>query len=203
MAEKDTGRVRRVQNGVVSATNAIDLNVANQNERGLLGLELHPNFPATPFAYLYYSSTTGPDGGAWLANRLSRFTWNGSTLGSEVVIRTFGSAADGDPDSPNHNAGPIVFGPDNRLYGTTGDLERDFAEQNNQGAAERLGARGRDLPPEPNGTIPAGNPFASHANSRLPSLVRLRRAQHLRDRVRSAHGKPLGYGERSRIATTR
>ena len=64
MTEKETGRVRRVQNGVLSGTIVLDLNVSTDSERGLLGLELHPNFPATPFVYLYYSATTGSDGGA-------------------------------------------------------------------------------------------------------------------------------------------
>ena len=105
VTEKNTGRVRRVQNGVVSPTIALDLNVANDSERGLLGLELDPNFPTNRFVYLYYSATTGGDGGAWLDNRLSRFTWNGSTLGSEVVLMTFGSAADGEATGPNHDAG--------------------------------------------------------------------------------------------------
>ena len=44
---------------------------------------------------------------------------------------TFGSGANGQAQGPNHDAGPIIFGPDN-FYGTTGDLNRDLAEQNNQ-----------------------------------------------------------------------
>jgi glucose/arabinose dehydrogenase len=165
VAEKNTGRVLRVQNGVVSGTTALDLNVANDGERGLLGLELDPNFPATLFVYLYYSSTTGSDGGAWLDNRLSRFTWNGSTLGSEVVLMTFGSAADGLGNGPDHDAGPILFGPDNLLYGTTGDLLRNFAEQNNQSQATVSALVGGIYRLNSNGTIPVSNPFASNPNS--------------------------------------
>ena len=63
VTEKDTGRVRRVQGGVVSPTLALDLNVANHSERGLLGLELDPSFATNGFVYLYYSATTGGDGG--------------------------------------------------------------------------------------------------------------------------------------------
>jgi aldose sugar dehydrogenase len=165
VTEKETGRVRRVQNGVVSGTVVLDLNVSTDSERGLLGLELHPDFPATPSVYIYYSSTTGSDGDAWLDNRLSRFTWNGSTLGSEAVLMTFGSAADGEAEGPNHDAGPILFGPDNLLYGTTGDLNRDFAEQNNQSQPNVSALVGGIYRLNANGTIPAGNPFTSHANS--------------------------------------
>jgi glucose/arabinose dehydrogenase len=166
VTEKDTGRVLRVQNGAVSPTIALDLNVANDSERGLLGLELDPNFtPTNGLVYLYYSATLAADGGPWLENRLSRFTWNGSTLGSEVVLMTFGSAADGEAQGPNHDAGPILFGPDNLLYGTTGDLNRNFAEQNNQGQANVSALVGGIYRLNANGTVPGTNPFVSSPNA--------------------------------------
>jgi glucose/arabinose dehydrogenase len=128
-------------------------------------MELHPDFPTTPFVYLYYTSTTGGDGGPWLDNRLSRFTWNGSALGSEVVLKTFASAGDGMAAAANHQAGPILFGPDNLLYGTTGDLTRDFAEQNNQSQAGVSSLMGGIYRLNADGSIPPTNPFASNPNS--------------------------------------
>src|SRR5688500_13432318 len=44
VVEKNTGRVLRVIDGVVTGT-ALDLAVNNASERGLLGIALHPNFP--------------------------------------------------------------------------------------------------------------------------------------------------------------
>ena len=41
VAEKNTGMVKRVVNGVVQST-VLDLSVNNSSERGLLGLALHP-----------------------------------------------------------------------------------------------------------------------------------------------------------------
>jgi len=165
VTEKDTGRVRRVQNGVVSPTIALDLAVANASERGLLGIALDPSFATNRFVYLYYSSSSGGDGGAWVDNRLTRYTWNGSTLGSPVLLMTFGSAADGEASGPNHDAGPLLFGPDDLLYGTTGDLNRDFAEQNNQSQAGVSALVGGIYRLNANGTIPSSNPFRSNANS--------------------------------------
>jgi len=165
VTEKNTGRVLRVQNGVVSPTIALDLDVVNDSERGLLGLELDPNFATNGFVYLYYSASDGGDPPAWLDNRLSRFTWNGSTLGSEFVMMTFGSTADGLATDPYHDAGPILFGPDGLLYGTTGDLNRNFAEQNNQSQPTVSALVGGIYRLNSNGTIPAGNPFASNPNS--------------------------------------
>ena len=41
---------------------ALDLAVNSSSERGLLGIALHPNFPTTPYVYLYNTeSTTGAD----------------------------------------------------------------------------------------------------------------------------------------------
>ena len=59
--EKATGQVKRVTNGAVAAT-VLDLDVNFFSERGLLGIALHPRFPADPGVYLYWSeSTTGAD----------------------------------------------------------------------------------------------------------------------------------------------
>src|SRR5262245_23392653 len=51
--EKATGQVKRVVNGAVQGA-VLDLAVNSGSERGLLGIALHPNFPATPYVYLYW-----------------------------------------------------------------------------------------------------------------------------------------------------
>ena len=104
--EKDTGRVKRVTDGVVGAT-VLDLGVNNTSERGLLGIALHPDFPANPGVYLYWTCRrpaapadpffAGRDGVPrrrtcscptpatssqvpLLGNRVDRFIWDGSAL---------------------------------------------------------------------------------------------------------------------------
>ena len=57
LLEKNTGRVKRVVNGVVQST-VLDLAVNNASERGLLGIALHPNFPSNPGVYLFWSCRT-------------------------------------------------------------------------------------------------------------------------------------------------
>ena len=66
----------------------LDVSVDSASERGLLGIALHPNFPTTPFVYLYYtqSNIAGDTTGSALANRVYRYTWNGSALISPVLI---------------------------------------------------------------------------------------------------------------------
>src|SRR4051812_1359717 len=142
VTEKATGRVQRVTNGVISTV--LDLNVNSNSERGLLGLALHPNFPTTPYVYLYWTeSTTGADTATatavnLLGNRVDRFRWNGSTLTMDRPIIAL-HARQNDPTNQaggvvqergNHNGGKINFGPDGKLYIEMGDNGRRGQLQN-------------------------------------------------------------------------
>ena len=125
--EKATGKVQRVVNGAVQST-VLDLAVNGSSERGLLGIALHPNFPANPGVYLYWTCTVaappaanpfsptkescdnppvpGPDSNNILAvplrgNRVDRFVWNGSTLTFDrnlIMLHAFQN--DGAPAPP-------------------------------------------------------------------------------------------------------
>lgn len=135
--EKNNGRVRRVVAGAVHST-VLDLPVNFASERGLLGIALHPDFPADPGVYLFWTeSTTGGDTNVLgqtplLGNRVDRFTWNGSTLTHErnlIRLRALQHDA-GQPERGNHDGGVIRFGPDGRLYVFVGDLGRRGGTQN-------------------------------------------------------------------------
>lgn len=165
--EKASGLVRRWQSGVIS--NVLTLSVNTNSERGILGIALDPQFNgARPYGYVYYSRQVA---GSWTENRLSRFTWNGSTFSSEVPLLSF--PADGtQANGPNHNGGPIKFGADGLLYGTTGDLNRNRVEQNQAtGTSAQTGGiyRYDTSVVQANGTIVgdpfATNPFRTNANA--------------------------------------
>jgi glucose/arabinose dehydrogenase len=135
--EKSTGRVRRVVDGVVGAT-VLDLAVNSGSERGLLGIALHPDFPADPGVYLYWTeSTTGADTTVLsetplLGNRVDRFTWDGSSLTFDrnlIRIRAIQEDA-GQPPRGNHDGGMLAFGADGRLFVFTGDVGRRGNLQN-------------------------------------------------------------------------
>jgi glucose/arabinose dehydrogenase len=134
--EKATGRVVRVQGN--SQTTVLDLAVNSGSERGLLGIALHPGFPATPQVFLYWTqSSTGSDTGVLsetplLGNRIDSFVWNGSSLtqGTNVIrLRAIQQDA-GQPARGNHDGGVIRIGPDNKLYVFVGDLGRRGNLQN-------------------------------------------------------------------------
>ena len=147
--EKNTGRVLHVVNGAVQSV-VLDLAVNFGSERGLLGIALHPDFPTNPGVYLYWTCRTAappanpffpdlticpgaPDLGAdtgdllsvpLLANRVDRFTWNGSALlwdRNLITLRGFqndgapvppGQGDEAQPPRGNHDAGVLRFGPD-------------------------------------------------------------------------------------------
>ena len=150
------GTVRRFTNGGALST-ALTLPVANDNfERGLLGIAVDPGFAANGHVYLYHSA--GTSAGAWIENRLTRYTWNGSALTSPLAMGTFGTSSDGQAIGGNHNGGVLTFGPDGKLYGVAGDLNRNRVEQNNK--ATTLSANtGGVFRLNPDGTVPADNPF--------------------------------------------
>jgi aldose sugar dehydrogenase len=114
--EKASGKVQRVTNGSIVGT-ALDLPVNSASERGLLGIALHPDFPKTPYVYLYWTeSTTGGDSTdlatvGLLGNRVDRYVWTGSTLlHDRNIIRLRAYQADfGQPLRGNHNGGVLAF----------------------------------------------------------------------------------------------
>ncbi|HEX8130786.1 MAG TPA: PQQ-dependent sugar dehydrogenase [Pyrinomonadaceae bacterium] len=135
--EKATGKVIRNQFGVAPGT-VLDLAVNSASERGLLGIALHPQFPANPRVYLYWTEsstgtdTTNADEVPLLGNRVDSFLWNGSTLTLErnlIRLRALQQDA-GQPSRGNHNGGIIRFGLDGKLYVIMGDNGRRGLLQN-------------------------------------------------------------------------
>lgn len=173
--EKNTGRVKLVENGAVVAT-VLDLPVNNASERGLLGIALHPDFASNGYVYLYYTrSSTGTDTStqsAWTDNRVERYTWNSSSLANPTLIVSFPRDTSQN-NGPNHDGGVILFGPEGLLYGVTGDLNRGTLtngriEQNTSTTA--VASVGGIFRLNPDGSIPPDNPFISHADARIRRL---------------------------------
>ena len=137
VAEKNTGQVQRVRDGVLLGS-VLDLNVNFASERGLLGIALHPQFATNRAVYLYWTeSTTNGDSEVLsetplLGNRVDRYTWNGNTLTPHSnIIRLRALQQDaGQPERGNHDGGVLAFGPDGKLYIYMGDNGRRGQMQN-------------------------------------------------------------------------
>lgn len=143
------GALKIVKNGNLLATPFLQLKVNSTGERGLLGIALDPDFSSNQYVYLCY---TLPDGSC---NRISRFKGNGDVVvpGSETVILNL------DPLSSSviHYGGAMRFGPDRKLYVAVG-------ENANPAHAQNLDTyHGKLLRINPDGTVPAGNPFTGSA----------------------------------------
>lgn len=165
--EKNSGKVKKYFSGSYVG-DAIDLAVANANERGLLGICLDPNFNGTGNVYLYYSKAT-TDGGTWTDNRVEKFFYDGSNLTFVQTLITFPFDG-GQNNGPNHNGGIITIGPDDKLYICVGDLDRGYVtngrlEQNYSTTA--IAGAGGIVRLNLDGTIPSDNPFFSHPDPRI------------------------------------
>lgn len=179
--EKNTGKVQRVTNSGQPVT-VLDLAVNFASERGLLGIALHPDFPATPKVFLFWTeSNTSADTNELtavplLGNRVDRFHWNGTALTLEqnlIRLRALQEDA-GQPARGNHNGGVIRFGADGKLYIIIGDNGRRGQLQNlvngHAGAGtpdDQFGGPAPDdahltgvvLRLNPDGSTPSDNPF--------------------------------------------
>jgi len=114
-------------------------------EGGLLGLAIPPGFPATdPWLYIYHTTATD--------NRIVRMRYQNGTLDTaslEVLLKGIGR-------NKFHNGGRLRFGPDGKLYATTGDA------QNGAYAQDTNNLNGKVLRLNTNGTPPADNPFGNY-----------------------------------------
>ena len=119
------------------------LNLFARGEGGLMGLAVHPDFPKAPYIYAMYTWR----GQSGVRNRIVRLRDHGDYGTFDKII------LGGVPGALFHNGGRIAFGPDGMLYATTGEIfERRMAQD-----LKALG--GKILRVDPEGNIPADNPF--------------------------------------------
>ena len=167
-------------------------NVHNFWDRGLLGMELHPDFPAIPYVYVLYTYDKDPSDprvprwgtpggssdpcpnppgpttdGCVVSGRLSRLE---ASLGSSVSTGTEAVLVEGwGQQYASHSIGTVMFGPDGALYAGAGEgASFTFAD---------YGQAGNPL--NPLGDPPAGvggvqtPPTAEGGATRAQSLRRL------------------------------
>jgi glucose/arabinose dehydrogenase len=108
------GRVRRMlPSGRLSTVASVP--VVSGGEDGLLGLALDPGFARNGLVYLFSTVRSG--------NVVTRYRFTGGRLVRQLRI------VSGIARASNHDGGRIRFGPDGRLYISTGDAERPSLAQ--------------------------------------------------------------------------
>ena len=139
------GSIRVVDNGTLLTEPVGDIKAENIGDAGLLGLTLHPNFTQNHLFYVYYtySNSTG------LFNKVLLLTEsNNRIIDSKTIL-------DGIPGDEYRDGGRIKFGPDGKLYVSTGDASIPELSQDLDSLA------GKILRTNEDGTIPQDNPFSN------------------------------------------
>ena len=191
------GRIRVVRNGRLDPFPVATLDVLSTGESGLMGLAVAPDFPRVPYLYACY---TGDEVGWFegllryirparrvLLNRVVRLLLRDGRVAEERAVLV------GIPGGVVHDGCRLKFGPDGKLYVTTGDAGQPGLAQRRDSLA------GKVLRINPDGSIPLDNPFpASPVYSfghRNPQGLAWDERGRL---VASEHG-PIGNDEINRI----
>lgn len=138
------GRIRRYG----SSPYTWNMNSESSTEGGLMGLELHPSFATNGLLYVYFTIAGGS------ANQIDQYHLSGDNLVFQQNILT------GIPANAIHNGGVIKFGPDGKLYVCVGDanVANDAQDLNT--------LAGKILRLNPDGSVPADNPFMGVGDGR-------------------------------------
>lgn len=145
------GRVRVIEKGVLRPEPLLTLpDVYPDGKMGLLGMTLHPAFAQNRWLYMSYCY-----GDAKKQHlRVVRYTETSNTLSDRHLIIDNVEAA------PSHAGCRLAFGPDGKLYITTGDAGIPEISQK----MDSLG--GKTLRLNEDGSVPQDNPFVGTPNAR-------------------------------------
>ena len=144
------GRVRIYENGKLRPAPLFTVpDVEQTGESGLMSIALHPQFASNHLLYLSYAYK-GQDQNV----RVVRYRETENGLTDRLVI------IENIPAAQYHAGCRLRFGPDNKLYITTGDATK-------RELAQRLDSiAGKILRLNDDGTVPADNPFVGQQNAR-------------------------------------
>lgn len=146
------GRIRVIdKNGVLQAKPLATVSdVISKGESGLLGLALHPDYAKNKWLYICYTKKSGEQ----LIEVVKRFKESPEGIIDEKII------VNNIPAHTNHDGCRLKFGPDNKLYITTGDAS-------NRELAQKLDSlAGKTLRLNDDGSVPNDNPFVGKKNAR-------------------------------------
>ncbi len=148
--EKNAGRVRVFHPiAGLRANPFVTVSVTGSGEQGLLGITIHPQYPDSPYVYIFYTMSGSRN------NTVVRYRdSSGVGVAPQPIVtvpRNNGAS--------NHNGGNIHFGPDGKLYASFGE----YATTSNSQDTSAGNLRGKILRLNSDGSIPADNPWVGKA----------------------------------------
>ena len=159
---EQTGRLRVMKDNKLLARPLVEVPVEAYWERGLIGVTIDPDFPATPYVYLCYVAKD-----PYPHHRVSRFTADGDAAvpeSEEVLLTGDDQRTLGGNVPAGHQGGAVHFGPDGCLYVAIGEHTAETPSQS-------LGSfQGKILRINPDGTIPADNPLYDDAQGKYRAI---------------------------------
>ena len=136
------GNLRIIQHGILLEEPLLTLGVGGV-EGGMLGITVDPKYSENNFIYIYYTYNELLS----TYNKLVRYQFFDGVLVEDKIL------LDKIPGGPFHDGGRIQFGPDGKLYVTTGEAGNPNLSQD----LNSLG--GKILRINSDGTIPNDNPW--------------------------------------------
>jgi aldose sugar dehydrogenase len=145
VTEKDSGRVQRIVDGELQEEPVIDVQVANNDERGLLGIDISNNTSTgtsnnQQYAFLFFTeSGGGEDGDDWsggiapTGTRLYRYNivpGIGENAQVQLSNETLLLDLPATP-GPRYHGGPVAIGPDNNVYVVIGTVDHHETQAQN------------------------------------------------------------------------
>ncbi|AYL97690.1 PQQ-dependent sugar dehydrogenase [Mucilaginibacter celer] len=145
------GRVRIYRNNKLLPKPALTVSdITLDKKTGLLGMCLHPAFAQNKWIYIAGNYTDNNR----IRVRVARYEFrNDSLVNPLTIIKDI-------PGNQNHTGCRLLFGPDKKLYITTGDADQPILAQ------DLKALNGKILRVNDDGTIPADNPFARNDTAR-------------------------------------
>ena len=158
------GRVLRFDHAANASTTTLfldirDLVTDDGGEQGLLGLAFDPGFDSNGYLYVNYNPNFDADGDPPRRTQISRFQLGANPDSVDPATET--PLLSYVQPYPNHKGGWLGFGPDDMLYIASGDGGSGGDPGN---LAQNLDSLlGKILRIEPDGGVPADNPFVGVA----------------------------------------
>ena len=162
ITEKETGKVMHIINGQIQDTPVLDVAVATDIERGLLGIAIAKQPDGKIYVFLSYTESGNDADGSDFednidpsGNRLYRYEYVDGQLKNPTLLLDL--PANPENDRGEHNGGKIRIGPDNNVYYIIGEVGGHRTQAQNIGDGPEPNGLGGVLRVTQNGDIVKGD----------------------------------------------